>query len=90
MWASNTEVRGFAHLARGRGRKPGGVAGGFALCSLTPPNPTLVLEFSLEGPESWDLALQLLGSELGLGLAVEGFTETQFWQPTLSCPVSKE
>lgn len=61
----------------------GGVAGGFALCSLTPPNPTLVLEFSLEGPESWDLALQLLGSELGLGLAVEGFTETQFWRQHL-------
>lgn len=88
MWASNTEVRGFAHLARG-GRKPGGVAGGFALCSLTPPNPSLVLEFSLEGPESWDLALQMLSSELGLGLAVEGFTETVL-VPTLSCPVSKE
>lgn len=84
MWASNTEVRGFAHLARGEGSLVGGgVAGGFALCSLTPPNPSLVLEFSLEGPESWDLALQLLGSELGLGLAVEGFTETQFWRQHL-------
>lgn len=70
--------------------KPGGVASGFALCSLTLANPTLVPEFSLEGLESWDLAFQLLSSELGLGLAVEGFTETQFWQPTLNCPVSKE